>query len=180
MSLKINYFIFLSILLLLLASNSFSENMRDLRMSTNRPDIDTSIGTLKPNYIITVGQANYSAKPSTLEWAVIKVSDDEGYEISNNIKIFSKNEIKNFKITPTIPKEKNKIKFVQELFSKKWIATSGFFFVNVVDDKTGQYFVFNEAEIVVIGGDDDPLVINGIPFSNCKISILNSKPIKIR
>lgn len=131
---KTMLFLSLTILVFLgYATTAVSGNMINIRLSRNIPDHDTSIGKLKDSFLMMDGQMNLKEKPMVIEWGAIYMNDEEGYQIGgNNIKIYGEKETRRFNLKPNIPINDNKIIFIQDLVSKKWLANRGFLFLQIV------------------------------------------------
>jgi hypothetical protein len=65
------------------------------------------------------------------------------------------------------------ITFVQDLASREWLATNGLLYV-----RKHQGYLLEGQKIKVVGGQDKALVIDGQPFADTTLVIVNGKPVK--
>jgi len=126
----------------------------------------TALGELKAGMLILKGsQMTRPGSKMEIKEGYFAISSDGGVSITNPVQIFKGTPYQ--KLTPLV------ITFVQDLASREWLATNGLLYV-----RKHQGYLLEGQKIKVVGGQDKALVIDGQPFADTTLVIVNGKPVK--
>jgi hypothetical protein len=126
----------------------------------------TASGELTATWLLLFGsQLTKAGSKMEFKEGYFAVSSDGGVPITNPVQIFKGKPYQ--VLTPL------EITFVQDRISGAWLATNGLLYV-----RKQQGYLLEGQRVRVIGGKDKPLFLDGQPFADANLVILNGKPVK--
>jgi len=88
-------------------------------------------------------------------------------QVARILKLISEKAIstkKNISVMQTRQRLDVEITLLQNKKSGEWLATKGWLGI-----KYGEYFLIDNTRVKVIGGDSNPILINGKPYTNTEL-----------
>jgi hypothetical protein len=126
----------------------------------------TALGKLNAGMLILKGsQMTKLGNKMEIKEGYFAIGADGAVSITNPVQIFKGKPYQT--LTPLL------ITFVQDLASHDWLATDGLLYV-----RKHQGYLLEGQKVKVVGGQDNPLVIDGQPFADTFLVIVNGKPVK--
>jgi len=154
--------IFFISILFWFTGNCNAEEVKGIKLVESVGSYQTSLGKLNSSFLLQNGNkiGTDASGGMTIEFGFIHIQSDEAAGITDNIDIFQGKT----NLSPNIT-------FLQDLESKKWVATDG---VMCIDH--GSIKLLDNSTVKIIGGKDSPIKICGKEFHDTLVTIKNGKP----
>lgn len=159
------FYFFISILFVFSFFQTYchAEGVTGITLSS-KTTYETSLGKLKDSFLLQNGNkmGTDSSGNMTIIFGFIHMGSDGAIDIRDNVEIFQGKT----NLSPNIT-------FVQDMKSKKWVATNG----TMCIDKSSTKLLDNST-VKIIGGKERPIKIAGQSFSDTTVLIKNGNPVE--
>ena len=113
-------------------------------------EYETDIGVLKGGFLLQNGNQMRNGK---MAFGAAYMDSEHAISINKNMNVMQTNQKLDVEVT-----------LLQDKKNGKWLATKGW-----IGIKDGEYFLLDNTRVKVIGGDKNPILINGKSFTNTEL-----------
>lgn len=116
----------------------------------NDKEYETDVGALKGGFLLQNGNKMNNGK---IEIGAIYMDSKKAVEISKNMAVKKTNQKLDVEVI-----------ILQDKKTGGWLASQGWLGI-----ESGEYFFLENTRIKVVGGNSDPILINGKPYANTEL-----------